>query len=298
MRCDRCQRDAIVYQPYSGVHLCERHFTADLEAKAKREIRRHQWVRPGDRIAVALSGGKDSSALLVFLARLLSRRKDVELLALTVDEGICSYRDPDLARRIAEREGVPWKCVSFSNEFGKTLDAIVAAKGGDLACSYCGVLRRLCLNRGARMLGATKLAMGLNLDDEAQSVLMNVLRGDADRLLQSSVPREGFVPRIKPFRTVPEREVALYALLNVEGFEQGRCPYAESALREEVRTMLNAYTLRHPSTKHALVNLGETLPLRTGAQSAAPMQRCNRCGEPCTGECRACAILDDVENHA
>jgi uncharacterized protein (TIGR00269 family) len=298
MRCDRCQRDAIVHQPYSGGHLCERHFTADLEAKTKREIRRHQWIRPGDRIAIALSGGKDSSALLVFLARLLSGRKDVELMALTVDEGIRSYRDPGVARRIAEREGVPWSCISFEKEFGRSLDAIVAAKGSDRACTYCGVLRRLCMNRGARSLGATKLAVGLNLDDEAQSVLMNVLRGDADRLLQESVPREGFVPRIKPFRTVPEREVALYAFLNVEGFEQGRCPYAESALREEVRTMLNAYTLRHPSTKHALVNLGETLPLRTESQPVTPMQCCSRCGEPCTGECRACAILDDVENHA
>jgi hypothetical protein len=61
--------------------------------------------------------------------------------------------------------------------------------------------------------------------------------------------------------------------------------------------MLNAYTLHHPSTKHALVNLGETLPLRMLPTAASSMQRCARCGEPCSGPCRACTILDDVEGH-
>jgi uncharacterized protein (TIGR00269 family) len=297
MKCDRCPRDAVIYQQYSGMHLCEDHFTADLEAKAKRDIRKHRWVAPGDRIAVALSGGKDSSALLYFLQKLLGRRRDIDLFAITVDEGICSYRDPSRAEKIAGALGVEWICVSFEEELGTTLDRIVQAKGEGLSCSYCGVLRRWSLNKAARDAGATRLAVGLNLDDEAQSVLMNVLRGDAERLVRPPHIRTGYVQRIKPFRMIPEREVALYALLHVEGFDTARCPYAGNALREEVRDLLNDYTCRHPATKYALVNLGEKLS-QMADRAESEMRICERCGEPCGAVCRSCQIVAEMKRDA
>ena len=73
MLCSKCRRRAIIYQRYSGLHLCKAHFIADFEAKAKRAIRTHHWIIPDDRIAVALSGGKDSSALLFFLKKLIEK---------------------------------------------------------------------------------------------------------------------------------------------------------------------------------------------------------------------------------
>ncbi|MDI6719167.1 MAG: TIGR00269 family protein [Methanomicrobiales archaeon] len=296
MKCDRDSRDAVVFQPYSGQHLCEMHFEADFESRAKREIRRHRWIAPGDRIAVGLSGGKDSSALLYFLNKLLSERRDVSLFAVTVDEGICSYRDPACARRIAESLSVEWTCISFREEFGTTLDEIVRTRGAERACSYCGVLRRRSLNTAAKEHGATKLAVGFNLDDEAQTVLMNVLRGDAGRLTRAEQPHPEFVPRIKPFRAIPEKEVALYALLHLEGYDMRRCPYAESGLRTEIREMLNAFTYRHPSTKHSLLRLGDEL--RRGEREAEAIRICERCGEPCGIVCRACRILDEVRRSA
>ena len=71
MQCNKCRRDAILFQEYSGQHLCKYHVEADVEAKAKYEIRRNRWMTPGDHIAVALSGGKNSSALLYFLKKLI-----------------------------------------------------------------------------------------------------------------------------------------------------------------------------------------------------------------------------------
>jgi uncharacterized protein (TIGR00269 family) len=135
--------------------------------------------------------------------------------------------------------------------------------------------------------------MGFNLDDEAQSILMNILRGDADRLTLLPTSREGFVPRIKPFSCIPEREVALYAMLHVKQFELGRCPYAHNALRSEVRVLLNEYTYRHPATKFALVSLRDELAKRT--IGSLPRTRiCERCNEPCGDVCRSCQILDQV----
>jgi len=294
MQCSKCRRDAVIFQRYSGLHLCEHHFNRDFEAKAKRAIREHRWIRSGDTVAVALSGGKDSSAVLFFLHRLLGERRDVRLMAITVDEGISGYRDPAQARGIAESMGVPWVTASFREEYGITLDEIVGRKGTGLSCSYCGVLRRALMNRIAREHGVTKFAYGFNLDDEAQSVLMNALRGDADRLTRPVREVEGMVPRIKPFMYIPEREVALYAFLHVEGFDLAGCPYAGDALRGDVRRILDDYTYRHPATKYSLVNLGEALREPGGLLPEEGFRVCERCGELCGKVCRACQVLDEV----
>jgi uncharacterized protein (TIGR00269 family) len=248
-------------------------------------------------VAVALSGGKDSSAVLFFLHRLLGERRDVRLMAITVDEGIGGYRDTGQARAIADSMSVPWVTATFAEAYGITLDEIVARKGTGLSCSYCGVLRRALMNRIAREEGVTKFAYGFNLDDEAQSVLMNALRGDADRLTRPMREAEGMVPRIKPFMYIPEREVALYAFLHVEEFDLAGCPYAGDALRGDVRGILDDYTYRHPATKYSLVNLGEALrePAKNHTEG---LRVCERCGEPCGKICRTCQILDEVRKGA
>jgi len=293
MLCSKCRRPAIIYQRYSGLHLCRNHFVADFQAKAKRAIRTHSWLLPGDSIAVALSGGKDSAALLCFLHGLVSERPDLRLFAVTIDEGISGYRDTAVPVKIAEKIGVKHHIFSFREEFGTTVDEIVGLRGDSLSCSYCGVLRRRLLNTAARKLGATRLALGLNLDDEAQSVLMNTLRGDVERLMRGDKHREGLVQRIKPFMYIPEREVALYAYLHVEGFATGRCPYAHNALRADVRSLLNDFAWRHPSTRHSLVRLGEELASLDIVRGSEPGV-CPECGEICGEICRSCQMLSEV----
>jgi uncharacterized protein (TIGR00269 family) len=265
------------------MHLCEDHFLQDFESKAKRAIRTHRWLESADRIAVALSGGKDSSALLKFLVSLTAVREDLSLIAITIDEGIAGYRDVSVAERIAASFGVEWITASFSDEYGTTMDQIVETKGDRLSCSSCGVLRRRILNRVAREAGATKLALGHNLDDEAQSVLMNALRGDEARLIRGGEPDEEHVPRIKPFISIPEREVALYAHMHLVSFEQGRCPYSHNALRADVRKILNWYSWRHPSTRYSLIRLGEGLA--GWAAREGPGRDCRECGEPRASSC-------------
>ena len=120
MGCSRCGREAIIFQRYSGLRLCRDHFREGLEARALRTIRIHRWIRPGDRIAVGLSGGPASSSLLRFLSVHFGMRRDFSLVAITVDEGTGSCRDMPRIRGIAEGMGVPWAGTSLSQVFGES----------------------------------------------------------------------------------------------------------------------------------------------------------------------------------
>ena len=293
IKCTKCRTDAVIFQRYSGMHLCEEHFVSDFEARVKKAIRKHRWIESGDRIAVAFSGGKDSSALLYFLKKTFGMRRDLEIFAITIDEGIAGYRILKDSKKFADQMGIDWHTSSFAEEYAITMDEIVRRKGDTRSCSFCGVLRRRLLYKTARELGATKIAFGFNLDDEAQSVLMNVLRGDVNSLTRRQVKREMMVPRIRPFINLPEREVALYSRLHVQVREDSGCPYSHNALRGDVRTHLNEYSYWHPQTKFALVNLGEELSAM-GNTVKKEMSICGRCSEPCMDVCRTCQILDEV----
>ena len=111
MQCDACRREALIFQPYSGKHLCPMHFLKDFETKAKRTIRSHGWLRPGDHIAVVLPGDAAGAALLAFLVKLTADRRDIRLSAITVDTGISGNPAPEQARKVAVACGVEWLCM-------------------------------------------------------------------------------------------------------------------------------------------------------------------------------------------
>ncbi len=294
MKCQRCARSAVVYQKYSNAHFCRAHFIEDVERKIKRDIRKFRMVEKGDRIAVALSGGKDSTVLLYVLHKIFQDRKDLELSAITIDEGIKRYREHTLehAVKLTGELGIPHHIRSFREGFGVTLDDLTNRKE-QAACTLCGVLRKNLLNRAARELGASKLAIGHNLDDEAQTILMNHLRGDVARLkrMLPGMRQPGLVMRIKPLRSIPEKEVALYGLLNDLPVSTDECPYAGEALRNEIREMLNNYEVKHPGTKYSLLGGFEAIsselrPLKT------QIVQCKKCGEPSSETiCKTCSFL-------
>ncbi|MDP2766133.1 MAG: TIGR00269 family protein, partial [Candidatus Methanoperedens sp.] len=274
-------------------HLCKPHFIEDVERKIKRDIRKFKMVERGDRIAVALSGGKDSVALLYVLHKIFQNRPDIELSAVTIDEGIRGYREKTVphAVELTEELGIQHTIRSFEDEFGITLDKLTRKKE-TAACTLCGVLRKNLLNKAARELGATKLALGHNLDDEAQTILMNYMRGDVDRMTRMlGIKQQGMVLRIKPLRSIPEKEVALYGFLNNLPVSTDECPYAGEALRNEIREMLNNYEVKHPGTKYSLLGGFETISQSLRSAETQIVQ-CKKCGEPGSYTlCKTCRLL-------
>jgi uncharacterized protein (TIGR00269 family) len=260
-----------------------------FDKRFRKTLSVHKMLRKGDRVVVGLSGGKDSTVLLHSLAAL---RMDLpfEIVALTIDEGIKGYRARTLgiARAECEKLGIEQTVLRFDRETGRTLDRMVKEIGDDLPCTHCGVIRRYLLNKGARELKATKLALGHNLDDMAQTVLMNIMRNEPARLARlyepvSKSPR--FVPRIRPLMLTPEKENAIYAMAKGIGIEHVECPYARFAFRGHVRKMLNETEERYPGTKFKVVNafldMDGGLKARYGKDAA--LKECSRCGEPCSG---------------
>ena len=280
MGCDRCGREAILFQPYSGLRLCREHFELDLAAKAKRAIRAHGWIRTGDRVAVALSGGPGSSSLLHLLAHHFGMRPDLSLVAVTLDEGDGSGTDLRRVERIAGELGIEWEATTRADGFGGMPDMVPAPMAGGSFPSSHGPLRNPALASLAGRLGATRLALGTGLDDVARAVLARVLGGDAPLLLRFPEPSCGGIPVIRPLLRIPEAELALYAELNVPGYIRARRVHPPGLMEGEAARILEEFTRRHPSTPFSLVSLGEALSGRDGAGGRA-LGPHDRWGEDC-----------------
>jgi len=259
-----------------------------------------------DRIAVAVSGGKDSINLLHILFKIEKDYPKASLCAVTVDEGIKGYRDEaiEIAAENCEALGIDQVIVSFKEIFGYTLDEIVEkTKGKHLTpCAYCGVLRRRALNIAAVKAGANKIATAHTLDDEIQTFLLNLLHGDPLRIVRSGpkFPSENqkLIPRVKPFCEVLERESVLYAYVKGIRFQEMPCPYAGEALRNDVRITLNRLEEKHPGIKYTLYRsiekVREAMMSRT---EEIKLRSCRICGEPTTNEiCQVCKITAELES--
>jgi uncharacterized protein (TIGR00269 family) len=299
--CDKCRRKSIVFIRYSGAHLCGDHFCNLVERRTKQELRRQiDFNEKAARIAVAVSGGKDSTVALHLLYKILGRRNDLDLCALTVDEGIEGYRESSLpiVARTCRKLGIEHLVVTFKELFGTTMDTIAGSSRQLATCSYCGVLRRAAMNRAAKDWEATHLATGLNLDDTAQSILMNFSRGDVERLARLGPHRKVqnyLIPRIQPLRSVPESETLLYAVVNELEFHDLECPYAPEALRNSYRSVLSQLEDKYPGTRHSILrSYDEILPALVKLYPSAELRRCS-CGEPTMSEkCKACELLESL----
>jgi len=299
--CIKCHREAVTFIRYNGAHLCDEHFIQYVERRVKKELRQQIDLDGVKKLAVALSGGKDSSVALCMLVEALHNRPDLEIVAITVDEGIVGYRPKTIEKAVelTARLGVEHHIISFQDEMGKDMDELAEVKNEKGACTYCGVLRRRCMNSLARKLGAEVLATGLNLDDTAQSILMNFTRGDVERLARLGPHikvQPGLIPRIQPLRLIPENETYLYALLKGLPFSDDECPYADSALRNEYREIVNKLEDKHPGTKHSIVASYDSIrPLLMEAYPPTELGRC-ACGEPTSNEkCMSCALLEEIK---
>lgn len=230
MRCDKCRNEAVFFQAYSGRHLCSRHLVSDIEARAKRSIRSHRWMRPGDHIAVVVSGDRKSAALLSFLKKLTAGRRDVRLSAVPVCEEDNRAGNNSAAMRVAVSLQI--RCIKMP------------APGDSGTVPYADI---------------TKIAVAVSLDDIAQSVLGQFLFGNADRLVHPPLSEWSRIPVICPFVTVPSEELDRYWESEGTGTGCLSTTSCHDTVLQETRAMLEDFSLRHPATGYALLHIAEDL---------------------------------------
>lgn len=339
MACSRCGRDAVMHAAYSGARLCETHFLESVEKRVRRRIRednllgRDATLEDPERWVIGLSGGKDSAVLTTILHDTFERDPRVDLVCLTIHEGIEGYRDESLAacEELVSDRDLPHHVITYEEEFGVQMDDVADEDPLDMApCAYCGVFRRDILERHARRLSADKLLTGHNLDDEAQTALMNVFEGNVDQIAKhfdaslgrfaedvvhgngSTEPgarslQDRFVPRAKPLRDVPEKEVALYCHLRDLPAHTAECPHASEAFRGTVQRIIFDLEEDHPGTRHSIMagyeEIAATLADRRrddgspvdeeGERRNERTGSCEQCGSASSQSlCRRCAMLE------
>lgn len=304
MKCTKCVKEAIYESKYSGSMLCGDHLIQSIEKRVRAEIRKQLDLGSRKtRIAVAISGGKDSSVTLHILNKILSKRRSTEIFAVTVDEGIDGYRDNGIksAEKLCRELDIEHSVLSFREIYGNTLDSIVEKDPETIPCSHCGPMRRNVMNALAQKVEADYLALGINLDDYSQSVLMNVVRGDYDRMVRMAPHeyiKEGLVRRFLPVIRVPEKEMLLYAILTGITYDSGWCPYFERAQRNSFREAVEKFEDEFPGSRFAILNFAEKLKSHaadSGILNGNSIGKCIVCGNPSSSEiCPVCMKLEEV----
>jgi uncharacterized protein (TIGR00269 family) len=305
--CSRCKRPAVLRLDYAHLDYCGRCFSNLFEKRVAKANREFNLFKKGDVVAVGVSGGKDSAAVLYSLFK-LSKKIGFTLKPIVADEGIAGYRDAAMneARALCHRLGLGLTVVSYQELTGHTMDVIMKIRDEKnlpfRSCGVCGVLRKDALNQSARNAGANKLAIGHNADDIAQTVLMNFLRGDADGFERFGVvsgisSQEKFVQRVKPLVYNTEKECALYCVVNDLPFHLAECPYSTEAFRGPVKDFLNIMEQQHPGTKFKVVNaflkIKQKIPKKKSDETKAGT--CRICKEHSSAAiCRRCILVNSL----
>ncbi|MBN2330660.1 MAG: TIGR00269 family protein [Candidatus Aenigmarchaeota archaeon] len=304
MACILCKRKSVIELQQGG--LCRDCFVRYFERKVYKTIRRHGLFGKHDKLCVACSGGKDSLAVLHLVSR-LAKKRGQKIFALGIDEGVKGYRDKQLEDMVGfcEEHGIDCVIVSFEQEFGHTIEqlmGIASKRGLEISqCALCGILRRRLLNKYAKELGATRIVVGHNLDDEAQTIMMNLFKGGmelAARMGPSTGVRRhpGLVPRVKPLYFCTELETSTYTKLLGFKVLYKRCPYRKFSYRAYVARHLDGIDKDYKGTKTSLIqNFLQILPMLKKRYSGGKIPVCGRCGEPSKrAVCVVCGTLDKL----
>jgi len=303
MTCKNCKIKPVINLPNSNISLCKSCYLKYFERKVRKTIRQYKLFKKGRHIGVAISGGKDSLTTLYILNKIVEPQKTTKLTAIAIDEGIKGYRDETLifAKKVCKELNIPLKTTSYKKEFGRTLDEILK-KNNLHPCSICGVFRRYLLNKMAQKLKVDVLATGHNLDDEAQSILMNQFRNNISasaRLgpITGIKAEKKFIRRIKPLYFLTEKEIMTYAYIKNLATNFNECPYSRGSFRDELRTMINDMNKKYPSAKTSIINsFIEILPILKENYKSKELKYCKKCGEPSSQEvCQACKLVENLK---
>lgn len=296
--CALCKTErALIKRPKNHQKLCRTCFIQIFEDEVHHTIINSKLFYSGEKVAIGASGGKDSTVLASILKTLNERHNyGLDLVLLSIDEGIKGYRDDSLetVKRNAAQYDMPLKIVGYDELYGWTMDQVVETIGKKGNCTYCGVFRRQALDRGSKMLGIKHVVTGHNADDVAETVLMNLLRGDLPRLSRATSIVTGDsnsdVKRSKPLKYSYEKEIVLYAHHKKLDYFSTECIYSPEAFRGSARSLIKNLEKVRPSAILDIVRSGEDMA------RLVPGKQPNNCackGKPASTSSAGVAVAEE-----
>lgn len=296
--CKRCGAGAEIFLDYARINLCPECFKNLFERKVRETILRYRMIEHGDRVAVAASGGKDSSALLFVLRRIFP---DLELSAIHINLGIGGYSDECEQKllRLTKNLDVDLRVFNLKKELGISMGDFRNTVYKDRICAPCGTVKRYLLNKLAFEGEFTKLATGHNLDDVAEVLFNSYLYGEINQLvrlkpvLPSTHPK--LVSKIKPLWAMTEMEDLLYASYCSLPFRAEECPFSRGTRSLERKKLLNDIAIRIPGFKHTFVksHLKKLSPALERSVEVSSLVECELCGMPSSS--KVCAFCKRIE---
>lgn len=293
--CSRCGGEAEIRLDYARMDLCPECFLRFYERKVEETVRKYGMFKRGDRVAVAVSGGKDSAALLFSLRKVFP---DLPLVAIHLNLGIPAYSEEceEKFRELVGRVGVEGIVYDLRKELGISIPDL---RGTRRICSPCGTIKRYLLNRLAWEGGFTKLATGHHLDDTAEVLFHLYLQGDLGQLVRlrpfSPSTHPKLVPKVKPLWRTTERENLLYALLRNLPFRSRECPFSSGSRSLERKKLIWEMEGKIRGFRHTLLSshLKKFLPLLERVVEPPPLLECSSCHMPSSSD--PCAFCRRVE---
>ncbi len=296
MKCTVCKQPAVIDIRRHNANFCAPHFLRLCRDQVARAIKDFEMIAPGDRVLVAVSGGKDSLALWDILVEL-----GYEADGLYLGLGIGGYSDSSgaTARAFASERSLHLHEVDLPTEHGFDIPSGSRA-ARRVPCSACGLSKRHLFDEAARTHGYDVVVTGHNLDDEAAVLFGNVLHWQADylgRQLPVLEARGGFPRKAKPLVRLGEREMAAYCVLRGIDYIVEECPMAAGNKHLGYKEALNAIEATSPGSKHdfyfgflARASHRFTPGAVAEQQGLGP---CRHCGAPTPGEvCAFCRLAE------
>jgi tRNA(Ile)-lysidine synthetase-like protein len=225
-----------------------------LMGLVRRCVDDYKMIEPGDRIAVGISGGKDSLVLLQILAGLRSYM-NFELEAITIDMGL--GMDYSAVEKFCESLNVPYTIVK--TEIGPIIFDYRKEKN---PCSMCSKMRRGALNQAILDRGIRKLALGHHYDDAVETFVMSLIYEGRLSCFQpvTELDRMG-VTQIRPMLYIHEKTVDNFATRMNLPVVENRCPVDKTTKREEIKNLVYELSQRYPDLKERIFGAMQRLPL-------------------------------------
>ena len=225
-----------------------------LMGLVRRCVEDYDMIAPGERIAVGISGGKDSLVLLQLLAG-LRQYSDFELQAVTIDMGL--GMDYSGVAAFCEKLEVPYTVVK--TEIGPIIFDYRKEKN---PCSMCSKMRRGALNQAILDLGIRKIALGHHYDDAVETFVMSLIYEGRISCFQpvTDLDRTGVV-QIRPMLYIHERTVDNFSRRMELPVVENRCPADRHTKREEIKKLVYDLSQTYPDLKERIFGAMQRLPL-------------------------------------